>query len=75
VVLRSYQLKALEVSEGGSGSLVRVVTEFVDAEGNTWSSVGISTDSNEAGFKALIAGIEYHLFTSNAENKHYKLAA
>lgn len=75
VILRSYQLKALEVTEGGSGSLVRVITEFTDNNGNIWNSVGISTDSNEAGFKALIAGLEYYLFYTGAENKHSAIVA
>jgi 2-isopropylmalate synthase len=51
----------------GTEAVTRVVIESADAEGERWSTVGVSTNVIDASFNALNDAITYKLFTSGAE--------
>jgi 2-isopropylmalate synthase len=56
----------VRVFQGGTDAVTRVLIEFGDASGNTWSTVGVSANIIDASFQALIDAITYKLLKSGA---------
>jgi 2-isopropylmalate synthase len=46
--------------------VTRVLIEFGDREGNTWSTVGVSANIIDASFQALLDSINYKLMKAEA---------
>ena len=51
----------VHVFQGGADAVTRVLIEFVDGAGDTWSSVGASGNIIDASFQALVDAITYRL--------------
>lgn len=58
--LSDYKVRVLD-SKDGTEAKVRVLIESTDDHGNTWGTVGVSTNIIEASWEALIDSIEYKL--------------
>jgi 2-isopropylmalate synthase len=56
----------VRVFQGGTDAVTRVLIEFGDASGLTWSTVGVSANIIDASFQALIDAITYKLLKSGA---------
>jgi len=56
----------VRVFQGGTDAVTRVLIEFSEASGETWSTVGVSSNIIEASFQALIDAITYKLLKSGA---------
>ncbi len=56
----------VRVFQGGTDAVTRVLIEFGDAEGNRWSTVGVSANIIDASFQALTDAIVYKLLKSAA---------
>jgi 2-isopropylmalate synthase len=56
----------VRVFQGGTDAVTRVLIEFGDATGLTWSTVGVSANIIDASFQALIDAITYKLLKSGA---------
>jgi 2-isopropylmalate synthase len=56
----------VRVFNGGTDAVTRVLIEFGDAEGNRWSTVGVSSNVIDASFQALLDGINWKLMKANA---------
>src|SRR5271155_4176896 len=56
--LRDYRVR---VFHGGTDAVTRVLIEFGDGNGDTWSTVGVSGNIIEASFQALVDAIAYRL--------------
>jgi 2-isopropylmalate synthase len=63
VELRDYRVR---VFQGGTDAVTRVLIECGDAEGDTWSTVGVSANIIDASFQALVDSITYKLMKSGA---------
>jgi len=56
----------VRVFQGGTDAVTRVLIEFGDSTGETWSTVGVSANIIDASFQALIDSISYKLMKSAA---------
>ena len=56
----------VRVFQGGTDAVTRVLIEFGDAEGNRWSTVGVSANIIDASFQALTDAIIYKLVKAGA---------
>ena len=56
--LRDYRVR---VFQGGTDAVTRVLIEFGDGNGDTWSTVGVSGNIIDASFQALVDAITYRL--------------
>ena len=56
--LRDYRVR---VFQGGTDAVTRVLIEFGDGAGETWSTVGVSGNIIDASFQALVDAIIYRL--------------
>ena len=56
----------VRVFQGGTDAVTRVLIEFGDADGATWSTVGVSGNIIDASFQALVDAINYKLVKSGA---------
>ncbi len=63
LVLLDYRVR---VFHGGTDAVTRVLIEFGDAQGNRWSTVGVSANIIDASFQALTDAITYKLVKSGA---------
>jgi 2-isopropylmalate synthase len=63
--LVDYKVRIMTPSEG-TKAVTRVVIESRDAEGERWSTVGVSTNVIDASFNALYDAITYKLFRAAA---------
>jgi 2-isopropylmalate synthase len=57
----------VRVFQGGTDAVTRVLVEFGSAEGERWSTVGVSGNIIEASFQALVDSINYRLIKAGAE--------
>ena len=56
----------VRIYQGGSDAVTRVLIEFGDAEGNSWTTIGVSPNIIDASFQALTDSITYKLLQSGA---------
>ncbi|WP_395666565.1 citramalate synthase [Methylocella sp.] len=56
----------VRVFQGGTDAVTRVLVEFRDGSGETWSTVGVSANIIDASFQALTDAINYKLLKSDA---------
>ena len=56
----------VRVFQGGTDAVTRVLIEFGDESGETWSTVGVSANIIDASFQALIDAITYKLLKAGA---------
>lgn len=71
VRLKSYNLHALGVLEKDSGAVVRLFAEFsIRGNGHSWDTVGVSSDSLEAGKDALVDSFNWFLLKKQCSNRH-----
>ncbi|PNG27281.1 citramalate synthase [Methylocella silvestris] len=56
----------VRVFQGGTDAVTRVLVEFRDASGETWSTVGVSANIIDASFQALTDAITYKLLKAGA---------
>ncbi len=54
----------VRVFQGGADAVTRVLVEFGDKQGETWSTVGVSPNLIDASFQALLDAIDYKLLKS-----------
>jgi 2-isopropylmalate synthase len=57
----------VRVFQGGTDAVTRVLVEFGSAEGERWSTVGVSGNIIDASFQALVDSINYRLIKAGAE--------
>jgi 2-isopropylmalate synthase len=60
--LRDYRVR---VFQGGTDAVTRVLIEFGDGNGETWSTIGVSGNIIDASFQALVDAIVYRLVKLN----------
>jgi 2-isopropylmalate synthase len=56
----------VRVFQGGTDAVTRVLVEFGDGKGETWSTVGVSANLIDASFQALLDAIDYKLLKAGA---------
>jgi len=56
----------VRVFQGGTDAVTRVLVEFGDGKGETWSTVGVSPNLIDASFQALLDAIDYKLLKAGA---------
>ena len=56
----------VRVFQGGTDAVTRVLVEFRDASGETWSTIGVSSNIIDASFQALTDALTYKLLKSGA---------
>jgi 2-isopropylmalate synthase len=56
----------VRIFQGGTDAVTRVLIEFRDAKGESWSTVGVSANIIDASFQALTDAITYKLLKSGA---------
>jgi 2-isopropylmalate synthase len=56
----------VRIFQGGTDAVTRVLVEFRDATGESWSTVGVSANIIDASFQALTDAITYKLLKSGA---------
>jgi 2-isopropylmalate synthase len=56
----------VRVFQGGTDAVTRVLIEFGDGKGETWSTVGVSANIIDASFQALTDSIDYKLYKEGA---------
>lgn len=56
----------VRIFQGGSDAVTRVLIECGDAEGNSWTTVGVSANIIDASFQALVDSVTYKLLQSGA---------
>ena len=56
----------VRVFQGGTDAVTRVLVEFGDKQGETWSTVGVSANIIDASFQALLDAVDYKLLKSGA---------
>jgi 2-isopropylmalate synthase len=61
--LTDYKVRIL-TPQDGTGAVTRVMIETTDADGETWSTVGVSTNVIDASYNALHDSLTYKLFRS-----------
>jgi 2-isopropylmalate synthase len=54
----------VRVFQGGTDAVTRVLVECADAQGEHWSTVGVSANVIDASFEALVDAINYKLLVS-----------
>ncbi|WP_395697088.1 citramalate synthase [Methylocella sp.] len=54
----------VRVFQGGTDAVTRVLVEFRDASGETWSTIGVSPNIIDASFQALTDALTYKLLKS-----------
>ena len=54
----------VRVFQGGTDAVTRVLVECADAQGERWSTVGVSANVIDASFEALVDAINYKLLVS-----------
>jgi 2-isopropylmalate synthase len=57
----------VRVFQGGTDAVTRVLIEFGDSDGATWSTVGVSANIIDASFQALVDAVNYKLMKSIEE--------
>ena len=57
----------VRVFQGGTDAVTRVLIEFRDVTGESWSTVGVSANIIDASFQALTDAITYKLLKSGAQ--------
>lgn len=57
----------VRVFQGGTDAVTRVLIEFRDGSGESWSTVGVSANIIDASFQALTDAITYKLLKSGAQ--------
>ncbi|MGJ0452938.1 MAG: citramalate synthase [Methylocystis sp.] len=58
----------VRVFQGGTDAVTRVLVECADAQGERWSTVGVSANVIDASFEALVDAINYKLLVSVERN-------
>ena len=56
----------VRVFQGGADAVTRVLVEFGDQQGETWSTVGVSANLIDASFQALLDAVDYKLLKARA---------
>jgi 2-isopropylmalate synthase len=56
----------VRVFQGGTDAVTRVLVEFGDSKGESWSTVGVSANLIDASFQALLDAIDYKLLKEGA---------
>ena len=56
----------VRVFQGGTDAVTRVLVEFGDRDGESWSTVGVSANVIDASFQALLDAINYKLLRDGA---------
>jgi 2-isopropylmalate synthase len=56
----------VRIFKGGTDAVTRVLIEFRDRSGESWSTVGVSANIIDASFQALTDAITYKLLKSGA---------
>jgi len=56
----------VRVFQGGADAVTRVLVEFGDKQGETWSTVGVSPNLIDASFQALLDAVDYKLLKAGA---------
>ena len=56
----------VRVFQGGTDAVTRVLIECADAEGERWSTVGVSANVIDASFQALVDSLNYKLLMAGA---------
>ncbi|MBM3576739.1 MAG: citramalate synthase [Alphaproteobacteria bacterium] len=56
----------VRVFQGGTDAVTRVLVECADAQGERWSTVGVSANVIDASFEALVDAINFKLLISGA---------
>ncbi len=56
----------VRVFQGGTDAVTRVLIECADAEGDRWSTVGVSANVIDASFQALVDSLNYKLLKAGA---------
>ncbi|HLH10796.1 MAG TPA: citramalate synthase [Methylovirgula sp.] len=62
----------VRVFQGGTDAVTRVLIEFRDGSGETWSTVGVSANIIDASFQALTDAINYKLLKAGAAGAERK---
>jgi 2-isopropylmalate synthase len=57
----------VRIFQGGTDAVTRVLIEFRDGSGESWSTVGVSANIIDASFQALTDAITYKLLKSGAD--------
>jgi len=57
----------VRVFQGGTDAVTRVLIEFGDSGGQSWSTVGVSGNVIDASFQALVDAINYKLVKMGAQ--------
>lgn len=57
----------VRIFQGGTDAVTRVLIEFRDGSGESWSTVGVSANIIDASFQALTDAITYKLLKSGAQ--------
>ncbi|MDF2812540.1 MAG: citramalate synthase [Microvirga sp.] len=57
----------VRIYQGGSDAVTRVLIEFTDGDGESWTTIGVSPNIIDASFQALTDSIVYKLLRSGAE--------
>ena len=56
----------VRIYQGGSDAVTRVLIEFTDGDGESWTTIGVSPNIIDASFQALTDSIVYKLLRSGA---------
>ncbi|MGO4572734.1 citramalate synthase [Microvirga sp. 2TAF3] len=56
----------VRIYQGGSDAVTRVLIEFADGEGDSWTTIGVSPNIIDASFQALTDSMVYKLLKSGA---------
>jgi 2-isopropylmalate synthase len=56
----------VRIFQGGADAVTRVLVEFGDGQGETWTTVGVSPNLIDASFQALLDAIDYKLLKAGA---------
>ncbi|MCI4679876.1 citramalate synthase [Rhodoblastus acidophilus] len=56
----------VRIFQGGADAVTRVLIEFGDKDGETWTTVGVSPNLIDASFQALLDAIQYKLLKAGA---------
>jgi 2-isopropylmalate synthase len=57
----------VRIFQGGTDAVTRVLIEFCDGSGESWSTVGVSANIIDASFQAITDAITYKLLKSGAQ--------
>jgi 2-isopropylmalate synthase len=63
IELRDFRVR---IFQGGADAVTRVLIEFGDKSGDTWTTVGVSPNLIDASFQALLDAIDYKLLKVGA---------